>query len=413
MLGAAARAIHDREQAPLAICGQSILAAAALAVQAHADVELPMGHVRPVSDFFVTVAETGARKSASDTEATWPIRKREQALGETRDAELPNYVNAKTAWEKARDDAVKRGKGNRATIKAALDKLGPAPPPPLEPLMTCPEPTFEGLCKLFAVGQPSLGIFATEGGQFVGGHGMSDDAKLRTAAGLSKLWDDGETRRVRSGDGAIMLRGRRLTVHLIVQPDVAGIMLNDRLLADQGLLSRFLITAPDSAAGLRLWHEPSTASEIALKRYGARLLDILEAPCSSRAGKANELEPRRRVLSAEVRGVWIAFADHVERAIGPNGALGPVCGLANKLPEHAGRLAAILALLSDLGTPEIGGDHMRAGIALAEHYATEALRLFARAASTPIFGSRKGFSTGFSVPGRSTLSHSPIFTSDR
>jgi hypothetical protein len=91
---------------------------------------------------------------------------------------------------------VKRGKGNRATIKAALDALGPAPAPPLEPLMTCPEPTFEGLRKLFAVGQPSLGIFAAEGGQFVGGHGMTDDAKLRTAAGLSKLWDDGETRRV-------------------------------------------------------------------------------------------------------------------------------------------------------------------------------------------------------------------------
>jgi hypothetical protein len=27
-------------------------------------------------------------------------------LGETRDAELPNYVNDKTAWEKARDEAV-------------------------------------------------------------------------------------------------------------------------------------------------------------------------------------------------------------------------------------------------------------------------------------------------------------------
>lgn len=127
-------------------------------------IQLPMGHVRPVSNFFVTVAETGARKSASDTEATWPIRKREQALGETRDAKLPNYVNDKTAWEKARDDAVKRGKGNRATIKAALDALGPAPVSPLEPLMTCPEPTFEELSKLFAVGQPSLGIFATEGG---------------------------------------------------------------------------------------------------------------------------------------------------------------------------------------------------------------------------------------------------------
>jgi hypothetical protein len=109
------RSVLPRGRSTIACRLPSVLAAAALAVQAHADVELPMGHVRPVSDFFVTVAETGARKSASDTEATWPIRKREQALGETRDAELPNYVNDKTAWEKARDEAVKRGKGNRAT----------------------------------------------------------------------------------------------------------------------------------------------------------------------------------------------------------------------------------------------------------------------------------------------------------
>jgi Protein of unknown function (DUF3987) len=53
-----------------------------------------------------------------------------------------------------------------------------------------------------------------------------------------------------------------------------------------------------------------------------------------------------------------------------------VRGLANKLPEHAARLAAILALVDDLRAPKISANHMRAGIALAEHYATEALRLF-------------------------------------
>jgi hypothetical protein len=46
------------------------------------------------------------------------------------------------------------------------------------------------LTKAFANGWPSLGLFADEGGQFIGGHGMSDDAKLRTATGLSRLWDD-------------------------------------------------------------------------------------------------------------------------------------------------------------------------------------------------------------------------------
>jgi hypothetical protein len=43
VLGAAAHAIHDRVQAPLAICSQSLLATAALAVRGHADVELQTG----------------------------------------------------------------------------------------------------------------------------------------------------------------------------------------------------------------------------------------------------------------------------------------------------------------------------------------------------------------------------------
>ncbi len=41
VLRSAAEAIHDRTQAPMAICAQSVLAAATLAVQGHADVELP------------------------------------------------------------------------------------------------------------------------------------------------------------------------------------------------------------------------------------------------------------------------------------------------------------------------------------------------------------------------------------
>jgi hypothetical protein len=43
VLGAAARGIHDRVQAPIAIGAQSVLAAAVLVVQGHADVVLPIG----------------------------------------------------------------------------------------------------------------------------------------------------------------------------------------------------------------------------------------------------------------------------------------------------------------------------------------------------------------------------------
>jgi hypothetical protein len=355
-----------------------VLAAAALVVQGHADVVLPIGpgQAKPVSCNFITVAATGERKTACDTEALWSVRKHEAKLREKHDGESLEYTNDKLAYEKARETILKRGKGDRIATRVDLAALGPPPVSPLDPLLTCPEPTFEGLCRFFASGWPSLGVFATEGGQFIGGHGMSDDNKLKTAAALSGLWDGEPVRRVRGGDGVIVLPGRRLAAHLMAQPAVADLLFRDPMLADQGLLSRLLVTAPDSTAGSRFYREEDLGTDGAIKRYGARILSLLEERLPMVEGKSNELKPRLVPLSHKARQIWIDFADHIEKAIGPNGELEPVRGLANKLPEHAARLAAVLTLVRNLDAVEVVAAEMEAGIALAEHYATEAMRLF-------------------------------------
>src|SRR5262249_10599020 len=51
-------------------------------------------------------------------------------------------------------------------------------------------------------------------------------------------------------------------------------------------------------------------------------------------------------------------------------------GFANKLPEHAARLAAVVTLVGNINATEIDDHHMMSGIILAEHYAAEALRIF-------------------------------------
>ena len=102
----------------------------------------------------------------------------------------------------------------------------------------------------------------------------------------------------------------------------------------------------------------------------------LETPLPLAEGKHNELIPRPLPLSTEAQEGWKAFADHVEQQIGPGGDMEPIRGLANKLPEHAARLAAVLALVDDLNAPAVSTKYLRYGIQLAEHYAAEALRLF-------------------------------------
>jgi hypothetical protein len=122
--------------------------------------------------------------------------------------------------------------------------------------------------------------------------------------------------------------------------------------------------------------QPSAESDTTIKRYGARLVHILEQPLPLAEGKHNELAPRTLPLSYGAQRVWIAFHDHVERRLAPGGELEPIRGFANKLPEHAARIAAVLTLVGNIDAGEVDSDEMGAGITLAQHYAVEAMRLF-------------------------------------
>lgn len=401
ILSPAALAIHDLTQSPLAICAQSVLAAATLAAQAHADVMLPTGQTRPISCYFLTIGCSGERKSACDDEALGPIRHHEDNLRERYETASQAWHNENDAWEEERKRALRtKTFGER---RRRLDELGPAPRAPVQPIMTAPEPTFEGICKLFAVSQPSLGVFSAEGGLFIGGHAMSADNKLRTGAGLSDLWDGAPIKRVRAGDGTSVLPGRRLSMHLMAQPDVARTLLSDRALLDQGLLSRILTCFPESAIGTRLWREPATDTPRELNRYHARLMDLLEAPptlatLATLAGADPQIvKPPAWQMSPKARALWIKFVDHVEVQMRDGGQYETIRGLANKLPEHAARLATVLEVLlvktqknnNSSSSGVIAGGHtvsveaLAHGMTLVQHYAGEAVRLCAAGVVDP------------------------------
>ena len=384
ILASAANAIVDRIQCPNALAAQSVLAAASLAVQAHADVEIPAtGHVKPTSLFMISVAASGERKSAADAEALWPVRKREKALREAYASEVPEYLKLKAAWDAARKKALDGTKGDKHAIKGKLDDVGDAPPTPLEPMLTCGEPTFEGLCKLLAAGQPAMGLFSDEGGSFIGGHGMSPDAKLRTVAGLSGMWDGSPTKRVRALDGSSIITGKRLSSHLMAQPGAAALMLTDPVLLDQGFLSRVLVSAPASTAGTRFQREPDPASGAALSRYHRRIQSILERHPTLLLDSRNELDPRVLCFAPDAAKAWREYADHVERLLAPEQPFEAIRGFANKLPEHAARIAAVLMLVDDIDAPHIDRETFERAVRLAEYYTREALRLFEAGYASP------------------------------
>jgi hypothetical protein len=379
-LADAARALAAKVQAPLAIAGQSVLAAASLGAQALSDVELPFGQRRPLSIFAITIAASGDRKTTVDNEALSSIRARERELRIDYDAQIAEHCCAKSAWE-AQKRKIENDR-SLATVddrKVELAALGPEPAAPLVPILLAPEPTLEGLVKAWVNAPGSLGLFSSEGGQLTGGHGFSPDHRLKTATGLSTLWDGAGVRRMRAGDGLTDLRGRRLAAHIMIQPDAATAFLGDPTLRDQGLLSRLLIAYPESLAGSRFFRGPTPEQDTEIARYQARLLALLRAvsPTSS------ELEPRAVPLSQAARKVWIAFYDKVEHDLKDDGPLADIRDVAAKAAEQAARIAGVLAVFEDPDVVTIDELVVANACRLVTWHLNEAARLSAVARLDP------------------------------
>src|SRR6056297_3284985 len=203
-LRGAVEAVQGMTQAPVAIPAASALSVASLAVQGFADVET-LGGPRPLSLYALTIAQSGERKSACDAPLMAALRDHEKEQAKAQRDDMESWRSAHALWKGDRDRILadaKKGKGEkRIAAEADLDALGPEPAAPPSADRTVTEPTFEGLTRLFATGQPSLGLFSDEGGQFLGGHAMNSDNRQKTLAARTDLWQANPMRRTRAGYG--------------------------------------------------------------------------------------------------------------------------------------------------------------------------------------------------------------------
>jgi hypothetical protein len=377
----AARGVHLLTQAPLALCGQSVLAAAALAVQAHHDVTLPGGGRKPLTQLFVSIAESGERKSSVDRAALRAVYEVEAGWAEAHARAHADWRAEHAAWKKHREHLENTHKKNRAELAAALRTMGAEPVPPPHPMLLVADPSPEALVMHLADGRPWAGLFTAEGGILVGGNAFNDETRMRTGALLNTLWDGEPIRRLRVLTGKAFLPGRRCSAHVMVQPVVADRLLGDDMLDGLGLLARMLLVAPNSTAGTRMFREAGQEAHALLAPYHARLTALLETSPRLKAETEAVLDPLPLECDGEAAALWIAFHDFAEGAIRDGGAWRPIRAWGAKAAEHAGRLAAVLAAFKGAGS--VTGEAMAAGITLAQHYAAEMLRLKGGAAVTP------------------------------
>ncbi|TXI44137.1 MAG: DUF3987 domain-containing protein [Lysobacter sp.] len=370
VLGGAARRIREVVQSPDALCGQSLLSAASLAVQSLADVEID-GRREPLSLWCVSIGDSGERKSATDAASLRAHRERERALADDHRTESAAY-EAEASVYKA---AVRKieSKGDAAEIRAARKALGAPPQRPLDPWLLLGEPTLEGLHRVYQRGRPSIGLFNDDAGDFLNGHAMGRDNRAKSAAGLSRLWDCGEFSRVRAGEGVAKCYGRRLAMHVMVQPVIAERVLSDDLLVRQGFLARCLLAWPDSTIGTRRYVSEDLAADPALHAYWQCMHARLGLPAALRTGARNELSPRVLTLTPQAKNAWIDLADGIEAQMAVRFV--DVKAWAGKAASQALRIAGVLTLIDDAHAEIIERETLERASALVNYHLHEAARI--------------------------------------
>ena len=390
IMGNAARAIAQDVQAPDSLAGGSVLAAASLAVQSLANVVLPHGQRSPLSVFVITGAGSGDRKSAVDAVACKEIE-------EVRKQQARDFSRQLECYQ---------------ADMGAKGKNDPEPSKPTHKSLTTGNATIEGLSRLLK-NQSSVGVFSAEGGEMLGGHSLRDDKRSSGLAFYLKGWSGESLDSLRGGEGLTVLLGRRVAMHVLVQPVLLGALLCDPLAQGQGLLARCLIAQPDTLAGTRQYQHVNPDENPAVVIYSRAIKSLLEtSPALWEEGDGYELKPQDLRMTDGAKALWIVFYNEIERQQGNGSELEGARPFASKAAEHAARIAGIITLVEDPTASAIPRYAMDAAIELTAFYLTEHLRLTGAGRQERVDGRLRALltwiqSAGALVPKKDVLQKSP------
>ena len=338
LLGDAARSIADGVQAPDALAGGSVLASAALAAQAHADIVMPHGQRSPLSVFVITGALSGDRKTATDAVANQPAEEHRREQAREHALELAQFEQDRSARQKGDPEVVR----------------------PVARSLTIGKATVEGLHMMLRT-QSHVGVFTGEGGELLGGHSLREDRRSAGLAWFLKAWGAETLDTLTRGDGLSILLGRRVSMHAMVQPVLLRGLLIDPLAQGQGFLARCLVSEPGTLAGTRMFNAWNASEDKAVAAFHNAMKFLLsKKPRVHQSGEGHELDTRSITLSPEATALWIEFYNEVEREQATGAELQSARAFASKAAEHAARIAGIVEIVSNPRCAGgIGGDDGR------------------------------------------------------
>jgi phage/plasmid primase-like uncharacterized protein len=327
-------AIAELGQVAPDVVGQCLLTTAALLTQSHASVRTLAG-VKPLSLYALSICDSGDGKSTAERVALASVH----------------------TWQRERATAYQQHLQAAASASRGKDE---AKTEPREPYIIMRDGTVEGIRRAFRQGLPAQGVFTSEAAMLLSGYGMNPDNRAKSAGNFNSLWDDGEISVARGTDGRVQLYDRRLSLHWLIQPDVARAALYDQLLSSMGFWPRFLATwSPSSKPRLARPFHPERDSRIGA--YWTRCAELLSA------GQPEDCRELPIIAASdEAQRFAGQFFERMEaNAKTPGAILEHVKPFAVRATEQLFRIAGVLAKFG--GNTEIDLDAIRNAAALAAH----------------------------------------------
>ncbi|WP_278667563.1 YfjI family protein [Acidithiobacillus ferriphilus] len=365
-------------QAPTALVAASVLSALSAAAQGLANVERDKGLVGPCSLYFLSIAESGERKSAIDTTVLAGIRAYEAEEEENAKGLRKIHAAKFRSWEAQVDGVVASIRADAkigkpvGELESRLTELElNKPQPVIVPRALWDDTTTEALIAGMASNWPSAAIISAEAGVVFGGHSMKKDNLTGGLATLNKLWSGEPIRADRKTEGAsVILNSGRLTLGLAVQESVVRQFFEGSkgIARGSGFAARFLIGWPSSTQGTRFYKSMGTT--VATHRFTERLkaligqTDLLVDGCDLKTIS----------LSPAGKAAWVDFHDRIERELLPDHEFADNKDSASKAAENVARLACLFHLFEHGPSGQISADHVEAAAALVTWHLFEARR---------------------------------------
>lgn len=383
LISDAAREVRDNLKAPDALIGNSFLTAMSIACQGEIDVELPTGQIRPVSLDIITIADSGERKTATDSIVCAPIYAHDEAQSH-RYAEAQLEYQADLRFWKACDASIQRKIVKSIDSSKDADHLRRElvahgkhrPSKPVHSRIVYQNITERPLLNALQGDGKSVAILSDEGEIILKGGAMN---RMGT---LNKAWDGANRLTFDRADESIAVTNPRLTISLMAQERVFSDFLEKRgqLARSNGHLARYLIAWPKSTQGFRFMslQEPVWAS---LSAFHRRVSALLEQTNTRRA--TGDLGRKVLTFSGAAKELWVQAQNDVEFRLRAGGDYVSIRDFASKSMEIASRVAGILSYFGEQSGDTISVDTLKRALDIVRWHTAEFLRLFGDQATPP------------------------------